>query len=84
MASSAKNNGSHQVNKRSKQYNLPFDSNTHNNRISPDVIMYFFQDTLINHLEISVSEAEKRANSSLNIRDYYTVYLIETKYVSLR
>jgi len=34
---------------------------------------------LLDHLEISVTEAEKRANSALNIRDYYTVYLIETK-----
>ncbi|KAJ8961919.1 hypothetical protein NQ318_021538 [Aromia moschata] len=36
-------------------------------------------DTLLNHLEISVSESEKRANGSLNLRDFYTVYLIETK-----
>ncbi|KAJ8941210.1 hypothetical protein NQ314_010468 [Rhamnusium bicolor] len=36
-------------------------------------------DTLLNHLEISVSESEKRANGSLNLRDFYTVYLVETK-----
>ncbi|KAJ8982313.1 hypothetical protein NQ317_006658 [Molorchus minor] len=36
-------------------------------------------NTLLNHLEISVSESEKRANGSLNLRDFYTVYLIETK-----
>ncbi|CAH0559011.1 unnamed protein product [Brassicogethes aeneus] len=36
-------------------------------------------DDLINRLEISVSESEKRANGSLNLRDFYTVYLIETK-----
>ncbi|CAG9863697.1 unnamed protein product [Phyllotreta striolata] len=37
------------------------------------------RDTLLNHLEISVSESEKRVTGSLNLRDYYTVYLIETK-----
>ncbi|XP_049820142.1 sorting nexin-4 [Aethina tumida] len=36
-------------------------------------------DNLLNRLEISVSESEKRANGSLNLRDFYTVYLIETK-----
>ncbi|KAG5863420.1 hypothetical protein JTB14_023566 [Gonioctena quinquepunctata] len=36
-------------------------------------------ETLLNHLELSVSESEKRVNGSLNIRDYYTVYLIEIK-----
>ncbi|XP_059490545.1 sorting nexin-4-like [Neocloeon triangulifer] len=35
--------------------------------------------TLIEHLEILVTEAEKRANGALNIKDFYTVYLIETK-----
>ncbi|CAG9764351.1 unnamed protein product [Ceutorhynchus assimilis] len=39
------------------------------------------QDLLINHIEISVSESEKRNNGALNLRDYYTVYLIETKLV---
>ncbi|GJQ77694.1 hypothetical protein Trydic_g12816 [Trypoxylus dichotomus] len=37
------------------------------------------EDTLLKHGEICVSESEKRANGSLNLRDYYTVYLIETK-----
>lgn len=40
-----------------------------------------FQDPLLIHLEISVSESEKRANGTLNLREYYTVYLIETKYI---
>ncbi|XP_056637497.1 sorting nexin-4-like [Diorhabda sublineata] len=35
--------------------------------------------TLLNHLEISVSESEKRITGSLNLRDFYTVYLIEVK-----
>lgn len=35
--------------------------------------------TLLNHLEISVSESEKRVTGSLNLRDFYTVYLIEVK-----
>ncbi|XP_072388011.1 sorting nexin-4-like isoform X1 [Diabrotica undecimpunctata] len=35
--------------------------------------------TLLNHLEISVSESEKRVTGSLNLRDHYTVYLIEIK-----
>lgn len=30
-------------------------------------------------LEISILEAEKRANPVLNIRDFFTAYLIETK-----
>ncbi|XP_046408234.1 sorting nexin-4-like [Ischnura elegans] len=37
------------------------------------------KDCLLGHMEISVSEAEKRATGTLNIRDFYTVYLIETK-----
>uniref|UniRef100_A0A0A9W7E4 Sorting nexin-4 n=1 Tax=Lygus hesperus TaxID=30085 RepID=A0A0A9W7E4_LYGHE len=36
-------------------------------------------DCLLNHMDISVSEAEKRTNSALNIRESYTVYLIETR-----
>ncbi|KAF7285182.1 hypothetical protein GWI33_011720 [Rhynchophorus ferrugineus] len=36
-------------------------------------------DTLLNHIEITVSESEKRNNGALNLRDYYTVYLIDTK-----
>ncbi|KAL1140852.1 hypothetical protein AAG570_000780 [Ranatra chinensis] len=30
-------------------------------------------------MDISITESEKRATSSLNLRDYYTVYLIETR-----
>ncbi|XP_044742749.1 sorting nexin-4-like [Chrysoperla carnea] len=36
-------------------------------------------DIILNHMEICVAEAEKRANGTLNIRDFFTVYLIETK-----
>ncbi|XP_017297791.1 uncharacterized protein LOC108251864 [Diaphorina citri] len=36
-------------------------------------------DCLLDHMEISIPEAEKRTNPSLNIREFYTVYLIETK-----
>lgn len=32
------------------------------------------------YMEISILEAEKRANPVLNIRDFFTAYLIETKY----
>uniref|UniRef100_A0A8D9EMW2 Sorting nexin-4 n=1 Tax=Cacopsylla melanoneura TaxID=428564 RepID=A0A8D9EMW2_9HEMI len=34
---------------------------------------------LLDHMEISIADSEKRTNSSLNIREFYTVYLIETK-----
>jgi sorting nexin-4 len=37
------------------------------------------QIVLAEQMEITVTEAEKRANGTLNIRDYFTVYLIETK-----
>ena len=30
-------------------------------------------------MEISIVEAEKRANGGLNLREFYTVYLIDTK-----
>lgn len=30
-------------------------------------------------MEISIVETEKRANGALNLREFYTVYLIETK-----
>lgn len=36
-------------------------------------------DCLLNHMDINVSESEKRSTSALNIRDCYTVYLIETR-----
>lgn len=31
-------------------------------------------------MEITIVEAEKRANGALNLKEFYTVYLIETKY----
>lgn len=37
------------------------------------------KDALINHMDINVPESEKRINGPLNLHDYYTVYLIETK-----
>lgn len=37
------------------------------------------QKLLINVLDISVSESEKRNNGGLNIREYYTVYLLESR-----
>ncbi|KAL1491722.1 hypothetical protein ABEB36_012277 [Hypothenemus hampei] len=40
------------------------------------------QNLLINNIEISVSESEKRNNGTLNLREYYTVYLIETKLIN--
>ncbi|XP_050312323.1 sorting nexin-4-like [Anthonomus grandis grandis] len=46
---------------------------------APEVSFATFQGCLMNHIEISVSESEKRNNGALNLRDFYTVYLIETK-----
>jgi len=37
------------------------------------------EDVLSNHLDISIAEAEKRINGPLAIKEYYTVYLIETR-----
>ncbi|XP_031834025.1 sorting nexin-4 isoform X1 [Nomia melanderi] len=37
------------------------------------------EDSLLEHMEISIVEAEKRANGALNLREFYIVYLIETK-----
>lgn len=37
------------------------------------------EDCLLDHMEISIVEAEKRANGALNLKEFYTVYLIETK-----
>lgn len=50
-------------------------------RISPRGVSRrnVFQDCLLDHMEISIVEAEKRANRALNLREFYTVYLIETK-----
>lgn len=39
------------------------------------------QDCLLHHMDISVSESEKRTTPALNIRDCYTVYLVETRYL---
>ncbi|XP_050431709.1 sorting nexin-4-like [Adelges cooleyi] len=36
-------------------------------------------DKLINHVHIVITEAEKRMNSTLSLKEYYTVYIIETK-----
>ncbi|KAM3960974.1 sorting nexin-4 isoform 2-T2 [Aphomia sociella] len=36
-------------------------------------------DTLLKHVDISIVESEKRANGTLHVRDYYTVYLIDLK-----
>jgi sorting nexin-4 len=41
-----------------------------------------FQECILDHMEICVTEAEKREAGALNIRDFYTVYLIETKLVA--
>jgi hypothetical protein len=41
-----------------------------------------FQECVRDHMEICVTEAEKRETGALNIRDFYTVYLIETKSVT--
>ena len=40
----------------------------------------WFQDVLLNHLDISIVEAEKRINGPLALKEHYSVYLIETKY----
>ncbi|XP_046737528.1 sorting nexin-4-like [Diprion similis] len=37
------------------------------------------EDCLLDHMEIVIVEAEKRANGALNLREFYTVYLVETK-----
>ncbi|XP_034248284.1 sorting nexin-4-like [Thrips palmi] len=37
------------------------------------------KDSLLKHMDINVPEAEKRINGALNLHDYFTVYLIETK-----
>lgn len=44
-----------------------------------DSRVYEKKDSLLDHMEINVIEAEKRENGALNIHDFYTVYLIETK-----
>lgn len=36
-------------------------------------------DTLVGHANISITEADKRMNSTLSLKEYYTVYIIETK-----
>ena len=36
---------------------------------------------LLNHLEIQIVEAEKRINGPLSLKEYFSVYLIETKYL---
>ncbi|EFX86509.1 hypothetical protein DAPPUDRAFT_307827 [Daphnia pulex] len=37
------------------------------------------EDVLLHHLDISIVEAEKRINGPLTLKEYYSVYLIETK-----
>jgi sorting nexin-4 len=47
------------------------------------MLCFVSQDCLLDHMEICVTEAEKRETGALNIRDFYTVYLVETKLVNL-
>ena len=37
------------------------------------------EDSLLKHIDISVLESEKRTNGTLNLRDYYMVYLLEVR-----
>ncbi|KAF5294307.1 hypothetical protein FQA39_LY13451 [Lamprigera yunnana] len=37
------------------------------------------EDFLLRHIDISVLESEKRTNGTLNLRDYYMVYLLEVR-----
>lgn len=37
---------------------------------------------MLDHASISITEADKRMNSALSLKEYYTVYIIETKYVT--
>ncbi|KAK4881922.1 hypothetical protein RN001_005241 [Aquatica leii] len=37
------------------------------------------EDSLLRHIDISVLESEKRTNGTLNLRDYYMVYLLEVR-----
>jgi sorting nexin-4 len=46
-------------------------------------LCFVLQDCILDHMEICVTEAEKRETGALNIRDFYTVYLVETKLVDL-
>lgn len=39
----------------------------------------FSQDVLLNHLDINIVEAEKRINGPLALKEFYSVYLIETR-----
>ncbi|XP_018321793.1 sorting nexin-4 [Agrilus planipennis] len=39
------------------------------------------KDILLKHIDINVSESEKRTNGALNLREFYTVYLIEMRVV---
>ncbi|XP_011498413.1 PREDICTED: sorting nexin-4-like [Ceratosolen solmsi marchali] len=41
------------------------------------------ENTLLDHMEITIVEAEKRANGALNLKEFFTVYLIETKVIDL-
>ncbi|XP_060868836.1 sorting nexin-4-like [Metopolophium dirhodum] len=36
-------------------------------------------ETLLDHASIGITEADKRMNSALSLKEYYTVYIIETK-----
>ena len=47
------------------------------------LLCFVLQDCVLDHMEVCVTEAEKRETGALNIRDFYTVYLVETKLVNL-
>ncbi|OXU24053.1 hypothetical protein TSAR_005731 [Trichomalopsis sarcophagae] len=51
------------------------------NTAAVNVVEIRKEDTLLDHMEITIVEAEKRANGALNLKEFYTVYLIETKVI---
>ncbi|XP_001606188.1 sorting nexin-4 [Nasonia vitripennis] len=51
------------------------------NTTAVNVVEIRKEDTLLDHMEITIVEAEKRANGALNLKEFYTVYLIETKVI---
>ncbi|XP_014217168.1 sorting nexin-4-like [Copidosoma floridanum] len=62
-------------------YQVQMSTSTSNAIINKDT-QFQKEETLLDHMEMTIVEAEKRANGALNLKEFYTVYLIKTKVIN--
>ena len=48
--------------------------------LSPEIFAILFQTNMLQWMEITVSEPEKRSTTAMKMQDTFVVYLVETRY----